>query len=692
MATAEQAEVLPVVLTGQDSTAAMWSSFRKNAGDTKSAVDLLRKSLEGVGSGNAMGGLSNIGSAARLLANPFVAVTAAVVAAGVAAGVMHDKLSKIGDAADDIGVSARSIDGLEIALTKAGGSGVTAIQVLQNLQTQINKTGRDGGYLEDLFKLNGNSLTDSAGKTKSVEDAYKAIAGFIQNARNETERLEIATNAYGAEAAPAMVKAIMGGATALDLLAQKSDAALDPAIKQAQEMDRLWKEISKSGDGLGTTIRNYALPAMQALYDKALEWAEIFGSKTAPESRFLMGNPNAQRTMTNQNEIDRFYNAVGFGATKTPSARKDGGDSFAKNEFDRAINSIGKHIALMEADAAAVGKTAGEHAALRVQAQLLDAAQRAGLEPTAAQAKKFDELAQRAKVAADNLAYLTLKNDLLFESQQLARSPLEQTVASRLRGAGIDPTTAQGEMLAQQIRLNETIRETQDISKDALKGLISDLRSGVDAGQAFANMLDKISQKLMDKAIDTAMNALIGKGMSGLGGLFGLGSGAGALTGQDLALNQSLFPGYGTGHSGATIGKSVTGYKHIDPAYFDNAPRLHGGGRLSALDRLAPREVPFIGLEGEEVGFPEQLKAKYGGAFSSGGRQHGGGQDIAVQVNVNVENQTSSNVEVQQQKNASGGVDLKVLVRQAVDSNIASGFHDKTMRARYGATPVGQRR
>ncbi|MCF2522348.1 hypothetical protein [Bradyrhizobium sp. G127] len=677
MATSEQAQVLPVVLTGQDSTTAAWASFRRNASDTKAAVDLLKKSLEGLGSGNTMGGLSNIGSAARMLANPYVAVAAAVVAAGVAAGVTHDKLSKIGDAADDIGVSARAIDGLDISLKKAGGSGVSAIAVLKTLQTQLDKTGRDGGYLEDLFKLNGNALTNS-GKTKSVEDAYKSIAGFIQNARNETERLEIATNAFGAEAAPAMVKAIMGGATALDLLAQKSDAALDPAIKQAQEMDRLWKEIAKSGDGLGVAIRNAALPAMQSLYDKALEWAEIFGSKGASETRFLMGNQNAQRTMTNQNEIDRFYNSVGFGATKTPNNRKK--ETESRNDYDRALNSIGKHISLMEADAAAIGKTAGQHEELRVKAQLTDAALRAGLAITGERAKKFDELGARAKAAADNLAFLKLQNDLLFENEQLGRSALEQTVSSRLRGAGIDPKSAAGEMLAQQIRLNEVIKETQDISKDALKGFISDLRNGVTAGQAFANMLDKISQRLMDKALDTALNALIGKGISGLGGIFGLGTSAGTLTGQDAALNSSLFPGFGTGHSGAVIGKSVTGYKSIHPAYFDNAPRLHGGGRLSALDRLAPREVPFIGLEGEEVGFPDQLRSKYGSSSPS------------VIVNVAVDNQSSSPVSVQQQKNASGGVDLKVLVGQAVNSGIANGDFDKTMRSRYGAAPVGQRR
>lgn len=646
-------EVLPIVLTGQDSTTAAWSSFKKNVGEAKGAVDLLRKSMEGLGGGNAMGSLSSLGSAARMLANPYVAVAAAVVAAGVAAGVTHDKLSKLGDAADDIGVSARSIDGLDISLKKAGGSGVSAIAVLKNLQTQLDKTGRDGGYLEDLFKLNGSSLTDSAGRTKSVEDSFKAIAGFIQNARNETERLEIATNAYGAEAAPAMVRAIMGGATALDLLAGKSDAALDPAIKQAQEMDRLWKEIAKSGDGLGVAIRNAALPAMQALYDKALEWAEIFGSKGASETRFLMGNPNAQRTMTNQNEIDRFYNAVGFGATKTPNNRKV--ETASRNDYDRALNSIGKHIALMEADAAAIGKTAGEHEELRVKAQLTDAALRAGLQITGDRAKKFDELGARAKAAADNLAFLKLQNDLLFESDQLGRSALEQTVASRLRGAGIDPKSAAGEMLAQQIRLNEVIKETQDISKDALKGFIADLRNGVTAGQAFANMLDKISQRLMDKALDTALNALIGKGMSGLGGILGLGTSGGTLTGQDAALNSSLFPGYGTGHSGAVIGKSVTGYKHIHPAYFDDAPRYHTGGRLG------PREVPFIGLEGEEVGFPEQLKAKYGAGKAN------------VRVDVTVINNAGADVSVgEPRSDGNGGFNLEVLVDRATAGNISN--------------------
>lgn len=186
---------------------------------------------------------------------------------------------------------------------------------------------------------------------------------------------------------------------------------------------------------------------------------------------------------------------------------------------------------------------------------------------------------------------------------------MEQVVSSRLRSAGIDPTSDQGVFLAQQIRLNEVIKETQDISKDALKGLVSDLRNGVSEGQAFANMLGRIADKLADRTLDGLVNALTGKGGSAIASLFGFSSG-GMLTGSDLALNQALFPGFGTGHAGAVIGQYATGIKRASPALFDGAPKFHEGGILGA------DEVPFIGLRGEEVGFPADLRRKYGASTS----------------------------------------------------------------------------
>jgi hypothetical protein len=657
MAFAEQAEILPVVLTGQDSTAAMWGSFKKNAGDTKNAIDAIKKSMEGVGSGNAVSGIQNLSGMLKYLANPYVAVAAAIAAVGIEGVSTVQRLAAVGDAAAQIGVKATAIAGLGDELEKAGGKSDYAISSLKTLKSQLETNQRDGGYLDKLFTLNGSSIDDSAGKLRNVKDIYSDVARFIQNAANETERLEIATNAFGSEAAPSMVKAIMAGADNIDRFARTD---LGPLIRDSQELAGIWKSMT-SGD-TADWINNL----QNKWHDGVNSWAKTFaliaGSKRALETAYLDDNSNASRAM-GQSDVSDFYNAVRgkAGATITPNNRKDEEVSRTRNEFDRAVNSIGKHVAIMQADADAVGKTAGEHEKLRVQAQLLDAAQRAGIPVIGKTKDEFDALAEKAKKAADALAFAKLQNDLMFERDQMGRTALEQSVSGRLRGAGVDPNSAQGEFLAQQIRINEVIATTEDISKDALKGLRSDLKAGVSEGQAFANMLDKITTKLEDKVLDNAINVLVGRGVSGLASSFGFGGSAGTLTGTDAALNKQLFPGYGTGHSGATIGRNVTGYKHIHPAYFDGAPRYHTGGRLG------PREVPFIGLEGEDVGFPEQMKAKYGGGKS------------APKVSVTVINNVGADVSVGQPKSdGAGGINLEVIVDRATAANIAKPGSDSS--------------
>ena len=51
------------------------------------------------------------------------------------------------------------------------------------------------------------------------------------------------------------------------------------------------------------------------------------------------------------------------------------------------------------------------------------------------------------------------------------------------------------------------------------------------------------------------------------------------------------------GHTGGVIGSSALVKKFVSPAIFANARRYHSGGIVG----LEPNEVPFIGLEGEEV-------------------------------------------------------------------------------------------
>ena len=130
-----------------------------------------------------------------------------------------------------------------------------------------------------------------------------------------------------------------------------------------------------------------------------------------------------------------------------------------------------------------------------------------------------------------------------------------------------------------------------DVAKSAISGFVSDLRAGVDAGEAFTNMLDGIIDSLINMAIESLFSKeLLGTLFSGLApALGGIGGGVGGFPAA---------PGGGLFKAGGTVGMS----RHSDGRSFSaatwaGAPRFASGGMVG----LRPGEVPIIAHQGEMV-------------------------------------------------------------------------------------------
>lgn len=108
---------------------------------------------------------------------------------------------------------------------------------------------------------------------------------------------------------------------------------------------------------------------------------------------------------------------------------------------------------------------------------------------------------------------------------------------------------------------------------------------------------------------------------------------------------------------------------------------------LFGFDRLTPfARGGIMGEAGPEAVMP--LVRTSGGNL--GVRAEGTG-NITPQINIQVINQTGTNAtaEVQQQRNAQGGMDVVVLLKREMASDIArGGVLDQTIRGRYGVKPV----
>jgi muramidase (phage lysozyme) len=174
-------------------------------------------------------------------------------------------------------------------------------------------------------------------------------------------------------------------------------------------------------------------------------------------------------------------------------------------ERDRAS---AEQMASAQQDVALIGRTVQEATTLRTQMQLINQEKAALYATTGSDVISQEDLNRIQKYAeamgavAAAAAQARLSQDAMRERAQIGVSSVDQQSISALRSVGIDPGSAYGQWYAEQERLNDSLRQTRDLGKDALKGFISDLRSGTDGLTALGNMLNRIADKLIDMSID----------------------------------------------------------------------------------------------------------------------------------------------------------------------------------------------
>ncbi|MDB5617467.1 hypothetical protein [Tardiphaga sp.] len=150
----------------------------------------------------------------------------------------------------------------------------------------------------------------------------------------------------------------------------------------------------------------------------------------------------------------------------------------ARDPFDGAVISANKHIAAMRADADAVGATAGEHARLRAEAQLLEAAQQKGGAATDAQKQKISELGQAASDAATKLARASVDHEISFGRQTAFMSSEDVAIARQLASIYPDVATALGSVEASALRTNSAISQFSQQSMTPISEGLSDIATG----------------------------------------------------------------------------------------------------------------------------------------------------------------------------------------------------------------------
>lgn len=386
------------------------------------------------------------------------------------------------------------------------------------------------GIIQEAAALS-QALQETEGATSDFNVAFGNLSSAIgavstQEARSELEAmLERAREGkLSVEEVEYALNSLSGTSPDLSAAASSLRTLFNEAIAAKAALDALAGPI-----GGGTTVaggkssRVGAMDELQKQYNEALNFAK------------RMGDINKQ-----------------VGEVDLPKAKKAGKER--EDELEREIRKIQEKTAATEAETAAQAKLnpliedyGFTVAKARAEQELLAAAQRAGVDVTPELSSRITELAT---------AYATA-----------------EAAAKQLDAA--------------QDNIREAAEEMKALGKDVLGGFAHDLKDGVDAAEALSNALDKISDKLLDMAIDSLFSGNLLKGLTGATGATGL---AGGLLGG------AIIPGIL--HDGGVAGKDGYGHgRSVSPSTFTGARRYHNGG----IAGLRPGEVPAILQRGETV-------------------------------------------------------------------------------------------
>jgi hypothetical protein len=194
--------------------------------------------------------------------------------------------------------------------------------------------------------------------------------------------------------------------------------------------------------------------------------------------------------------------------------------------FQSQVDSINRHIAALNADAAAVGKTAAAHEALRTEMALLQAVQRAGGPVTQAQIDKYAQL----------------------------RATLDATTALRQAGINLGPAELK-QFDELRIRI-ERVKAELDKTNQSFQGMHQAIQF---AGNEFINIFQGLTNKTltandaMKQLTQTLVRALLQASLLGQGPLAGLLGFGTTVPGGTGGLLGALFSGFTPRQGGGSV-------------------------------------------------------------------------------------------------------------------------------------------
>jgi lambda family phage tail tape measure protein len=345
-----------------------------------------------------------------------------------------------------------------------------------------------------------SSVTFAANLKAALMEWLPAVDRLINQALELAKTLPSAAVKHADDALEAGREAV-GLPKDGNIVFEMTDAASE-GIKQFKEATSLWGMIQGIGKGAANFVR-IDVPAMP-----------LGGGASSSDTEY----PPLLKPKTDDIKAWNEWAAALTGAqTQTKLLTNSVADG--NNRYDSAVISVQRHTAQMVADTAAVGLGAGKLAEFRAEAQLLSAAQAAGLTVTDAMRERIAKLAADARVAADNLASMNIANDVKRGRDTAFLSQADVEIANQLKGKYADVAVALGSVEAESLRVNQAARSIATTLETNLTTGITDAISGA---KSFGSAMQDTGKIVVRAIEEMIVKMLILKPlMSGLSSVFG---------------------------------------------------------------------------------------------------------------------------------------------------------------------------
>jgi hypothetical protein len=536
------------------------SAMQRSLGAMSDGIAEVRDGIAGMGQA-----ATNIVPSVGQLAIGIGAAGAAVLAMSALVKEFTRGLADMGQAARRAGLDVESFQKLQFAASLEGIANKDFSSGVEKMAMRLNDASRNENDLSKLLDANNIKFKDANGTLISTNALLEKARDLISREPIEQNKRVIAEMlGLTKEWVPLLDKSAQAFAASQDEAKALGLVINADVIKKAEDFDREWRKsstvfstwikaqlaellpllddlISRAGDfaasvksSLDAAANSPAGQEFTARSNRAATILEMLSSENdakenadivAAAAKAMAGTLSDATTKLLDQQIAvkslaQFWNDYAASMFNAASASdkylkslaandngprpiipaKDTTDS--KDALDRSIESLKRHTEVTLADADAQGLGAQALQEYRAIAELVAAAERAGVDVTGKLGEKFADLATKAGEAARALAQAKVDSNIDFATKTRLLSNDDVAIATQLRGIyGNDVPAALASTEASQMRLNGAIREGRDNAINFVDTLVKGLFDAKAGSDSVAKGLEALSKSLASTAI-----------------------------------------------------------------------------------------------------------------------------------------------------------------------------------------------